>query len=367
VALQAQFPPRAADATPTAGGWERRPENLNPDPFEAHPSGMGDALCSEMFQRADESDDSIFYSTDRILQPLDDQALNTVTELIGRIVPRDFPAILDLMASHDSHLPTNLLPLEVTGLGLNPRELDANAALTERVVHDVNREPKLPLDDEIYDAALCTVSVDYLTKPVAVFREVARVLKPGGVFLVIFSNRSLPQKVVQIWREMSEDDRAKLVTDYFDRAGVFAETTVFKSRGRPRLDADRYSGLMKASDPVYAVFAQTAGKKTIEVAALPDAVVVAARTQRVSHTLECPYCVSGLRKWEVPQHVWAEWPNDYFHVCFNDDCPYFVRGWNTMERQGASGSYRLMYDDLRDACGPIPVLTDSMLRDGIIG
>jgi SAM-dependent methyltransferase len=235
------------------------------------------------------------------------------------------------------------------------------------VVHNLNREPKLPLDDQTYDAALCTVSIDYLTKPVEVFREVARVLKPGGVFLVTFSNRHFPQKAVRIWKELTEDERVNLVSEYFARAGAYGETTVFKSRGRLRPGADKYAGLLKAGDPVYAVFAQTAGRKTVEVAPLPGAEVVDARKQRVAQTLECPYCASGLKKWEVPQHIWTEWPNEYLYVCFNDHCPYFVRGWNAMQRQGAPGSYRLMYDNLRDACEPIPVLTGSMLRDGIIG
>ncbi len=319
-----------------------------------------------MFARADEADDALFYETNRLVQHLDEEALRTVSEVIGRVVTHPSPDILDLMASHDSHLPAGLNPGTVTGLGLNERELAANQALTDFVLHDLNREPALPFAEDSFDAVICTVSVDYMTKPVEVFRDVRRVLRPGGVFLVIFSNRFFPQKVVKVWEELSEDERVILVKEYFERAGVYGDTRIFVSRGKPRPESDKYASAGIASDPVYAVFAQAAGEPAVEVAALADAETVAARKERVGETLRCPYCQSGLRKWEVPQHIWTEWPNDFLYVCMNDDCPYFVRGWDVMERQGASGSYRLMFDPLNGSCEPIPVLTNSMLRDGII-
>ena len=39
-----------------------------------------------------------------------------------------------------------------------------------------------------------TVSVDYLSKPVEVFKEMHRVLKPGGKAIMSFSNRCFPTK-----------------------------------------------------------------------------------------------------------------------------------------------------------------------------
>lgn len=90
------------------------------------------------------------------------------------------------------------------------------------------------------------------------------------------------------------------------------------------------------------------------------------RKRAVRDTLCCPYCEVRLEKWLVPQTIFTEWPNEFFYVCFNDECPYFVRGWDTMAAQGNPGSYRMRYDPLKDNCGPIPVLSRGSLRDGIV-
>lgn len=67
---------------------------------------------------------------------------------------------------------------------------------------------------------LCCVSVQYLRRPVAAFREVARVLKPGGPFLVTFSNRCFPTKAIALWRASSARERARYVTLALAGAGL---------------------------------------------------------------------------------------------------------------------------------------------------
>ena len=66
---------------------------------------------------------------------------------------------------------------------------------------------------------LC-VSVQYLQRPVEVFREVARLLQPGGRFIVSFSNRCFPTKAVAIWQTLSGADQQRLVTAYMQAAGL---------------------------------------------------------------------------------------------------------------------------------------------------
>ena len=83
-------------------------------------------------------------------------------------------------------------------------------------------------------------------------------------------------------------------------------------------------------------------------------------------TTHCPHCGVELKKWPVPQNVFTEWPNEYFYVCLNDECSYFVQGWETMENQGVHGSYRFAYDPLTDCCQPIPVRNKNMMRDQIV-
>jgi SAM-dependent methyltransferase len=143
-----------------------------------------------------------------------------VEKLIGTLVVEESPAILDLMAGWDSHIPGDLRAQEAVGLGLNENELRNNKVLSEAEIHDLNKDPRHPFPDNRFDAVINTVSVDYMTKPAEVFKEVWRVLKPGGLFLVIFSNRMFPEKAVKVWREAGEDERVLLVEDFFKEAGL---------------------------------------------------------------------------------------------------------------------------------------------------
>ena len=80
-------------------------------------------------------------------------------------------------------------------MGMNAAELDKNAALTERVVQDLNLVPTLPFMDASFDFVLCVVSVDYLVQPRDVLRDALRALRPGGEAVISFSNRFFPPKV----------------------------------------------------------------------------------------------------------------------------------------------------------------------------
>ena len=146
------------------------------------------------FARIDADVDTRFYDLPRFVQHIDDRAIQAVTGAIERHVAPGSD-LLDLMSSWVSHLPpAAVLPLgRVAGLGLNADELARNPHLTESVVRDLNADPHLPYDEASFDAMTITVSIQYLTRPDRVLREVARVLRPGGVILISFSNRNLPQ------------------------------------------------------------------------------------------------------------------------------------------------------------------------------
>jgi SAM-dependent methyltransferase len=331
-------------------------------------------FAEDAFSRFDESDDAAFYTTDRFVSHLDSLALATVVDLIEQLVTQEQPEILDLMASWDSHLPDSLEDATVVGLGLNQRELDANRALTERVLHDLNAKPALPFSDRRFDVVLCTVSVDYLTRPIDVFREVARVLKPGGFFLVVFSNRYFPPKVVKIWREANEAERVELVKGFFDRSGGFARPRVFTVKGRPRPADDPYSAHGLPSDPICAVFADREGGSGVtrelpESDAADDTAnpgLLQARKHEVANTLRCPHCENLLCQWLVPQTPFVEWSSTYQFICFNDQCPHYVLGWEVFAKQGIPGSYRFMYDPDSGGCHSVPVLTPTALRASIV-
>ena len=326
------------------------------------------------FSRQDESDDAAFYAPERLVSHLDATALATVRELIGSLVVERQPKVLDLMASWDSHLPPELEPARVVGLGLNRAELEGNPALDEYLIHDLNQDPRLPLPDDSFDVVLNTVSVDYLTDPVAVFSQVARVLKPGGLHLIIFSNRWFEPKVTQVWRDASELERVILVEEWLRAARAFGEPRTFTSQGQPRPAHDKYAHLGIPSDPIYAVFADRKGGDPARAPRpLPrrgrrySLDQVAQRSRQVASTLECPYCGQRLRKWEVPQGPFTEWDNEFMYICFNDQCPYLLGGWEAMGRQGNLGvSYRLMFNPASGALLPVPVHGLGMLKDGIM-
>lgn len=208
---------------------------------------------SDSMARDDDTPDLEFYQKPRFVNHLDTLALSTVESLYGRLIPEG-SRVLDLMAGPDSHLAKAKGPEHVAGLGLNREELEANEALAEYVIHDLNAVLRLPFGDNEFDAVVNTVSVDYMTAPVEVFREVARILKPGGLFIVVFSNRMFPPKAVNIWKNMTEKQRVDLVRRYFTLSEHFRIEGYLESTGKPRPEDDKYYDLGIASDPIYAVW-----------------------------------------------------------------------------------------------------------------
>jgi SAM-dependent methyltransferase len=171
------------------------------------------------FRRFNEDDDRLFYAQARLVVHLDEPALAALTRLYGLVVPPT-GCVLDLMASWRSHLPP-WFEGTVIGLGLNHEEMRDNPRLGQALVHDVNREPTLPFNDQAFDAAVCSVSVQYLVRPVEVFREVRRALKPGAPLVVAFSNRCFPEKAVALWHAANDAQHVAIVTAYFQAAGGF--------------------------------------------------------------------------------------------------------------------------------------------------
>lgn len=170
------------------------------------------------FARADESDDAAFYAPARLVTHIDDAAIAALGAFYAQVLPAG-GVLLDLMSSWVSHLPDDFAVAELVGHGMNAAELAANPRLTERFVQDLNREPALPLADARFDGAMCCVSAQYLQRPVEVFAEVRRVLRPGAPFVVSFSNRCFTTKAVAIWRALDLNGHASLVHLYLERAG----------------------------------------------------------------------------------------------------------------------------------------------------
>lgn len=195
------------------------------------------------FERADPAHDGEFYSWPRLVTHIDEGAIAAVGALYEELgIDGD---VLDLMASWVSHFRT--APRHLTVLGMNRHELDENRQARTRVVHDLNTDPRLPFPDGAFDDAVCCVSVDYLVRPVEVFAEVARVLRPGGRFVCTFSNRCFPTKAILGWLYAGEEERCAIVARYFQLAGGWSEPIV-----------QRRTPPLHRGDPLYAVWAERA-------------------------------------------------------------------------------------------------------------
>ena len=198
---------------------------------------------NEIFRRQDESADERFYDFPRFVTHIDDRAIEAVTELYREFFPAN-GAILDLMSSWVSHLPEERSFSRVVGLGMNRAELAANLRLTESIVQSLNSEPRLPFGAAEFDGAAICVSVQYLTKPIEVFRDIARVLKENAPLVVTFSNRCFPTKAVFAWNALDDDGHIELVSEYFAASKSFAEIEI--RRHEPR-----------GGDPLFGVIGRT--------------------------------------------------------------------------------------------------------------
>ncbi|MFC1875708.1 methyltransferase domain-containing protein [Thermodesulfobacteriota bacterium] len=212
-----------------------------------------DYLAGNAFERKDPAQDSVFYRNPRFIQHLDDTALSMVKNTYNRFLG-DGMQVLDLMSSWQSHIPGRYSLKRVVGLGLNQDELVKNHQLTESMVQDLNAEPELPFPDDTFDVVFCTVSVEYLVDPLAVFDQVARVLKTGGYLVVTFSNRWFPTKAIQLWKELHEFERMGLVLEYFLQTRTFEDLHTYSMRGLLRPHDDKYFPEFIYSDPLYAVW-----------------------------------------------------------------------------------------------------------------
>ena len=195
------------------------------------------------YERDDESGDDRFYVVPRKVVHIDDGAIAA----LGRLYAEALPAggrLLDLMSSWRSHLPAGERGREVVGLGMNAEEMADNPQLTKSLVHDVNRDPRLPFGDEEFDGAMCAVSIQYVTHPLLVLREVRRVLRPHAPFVVSFSNRCFPTKAVAVWLGSTDPQHLGLVRSYFEAAGGWKDVT----------EDDRSPD--GNGDPLYAVWAR---------------------------------------------------------------------------------------------------------------
>lgn len=75
--------------------------------------------------------------------------------------------------------------------------------------------------------------------------------------------------------------------------------------------------------------------------------------------IDCPHCGQKMKKFQTPDD--SSWGDCYWRVCYNNECSYYVRGWDhMMKTQKVECSYRHRYDPDSDSSGPMPVYSPEM-------
>lgn len=215
---------------------------------------MYSSFSPGFFDRVDENDDANFYSIPRLVVHIDKYAIAQIGKILGEVLPLN-PRILDLLSSWRSHLPPRLTKCHMVGLGMNFLEMSENPALNSYVVQNVNKNSTLPFEDETFDAVLLTVSVQYIVRPIEVFREVNRVLTENGAFIVTFSNRMFPTKAIKAWQLYTDQQRMTLIKFYLQKAGGY----------KGIIAEDRSPTLGYYTDPVYLVMARKDSREPTRV------------------------------------------------------------------------------------------------------
>ena len=201
--------------------------------------------------KLDSGDDALFYKQPRFVHHLDGAFRTRLTALYRERIPAD-AVVLDLMSSWVSHLPEEVSYQQVIGHGLNAEELRANPRLARYWLQNLNVEQILPLEDASLDAVLIVAGWQYLQYPEAVAAELLRVIRPGGLLIVAFSNRLFFQKAPRIWAEGSDRDHLLTV----------ARVLMAQGWPRPQLlaEATRAEGPLgwigTPGDPFFAVVAE---------------------------------------------------------------------------------------------------------------
>ncbi|PCJ91027.1 MAG: methyltransferase type 11 [Porticoccaceae bacterium] len=199
-------------------------------------------FSDDAFRRMDEAPDEKFYAIPRFTSHIDFGAIESVTELYRKYLPEN-SYILDLMSSFLSHFPADKCYSHVVGLGMNEREMANNKQLDEWVVHDLNDQPKLPFKNNFFDAGTICVSIDYLTDPVAVIKNMGRVLKKDAPLIITYSNRYFESKATAAWLSLSDEQRAYLIKSFLEETQCFGDIEL--------MDCSPEMG-----DPLYAVIAK---------------------------------------------------------------------------------------------------------------
>jgi len=216
------------------------------------------------FARGDETQDEEFFKLPRLQPNLDSEAgsaLRFFHAELFKLANQGEYSVLDLCSSFESHYPKNLRAKRVALTGMSESELEQNKQATEWTVRNLNEDPSLPFENAEFDFVTMTAGVLYLSRPQEVFAEMHRVLKPGGLASIAFSNRCWPSKAVKVWIDVADDPvgQCQIAGNYFHFSPPGGWQAISALDLRPSTNAGKRQSSFGQSapspDPVYAVTA----------------------------------------------------------------------------------------------------------------
>ena len=160
-----------------------------------------------------------------------------------------FSKILDLQCDDLSHLSSNYQTGLLVGIGHNEELLSKNERLDTYSVQDLNKDMVLPYEANSFDDAICSLSIDSLIDPLAIMKEVARVVNKGGIFCIIFSDDYQSDQSIDLWKQLHPFEKMQLVLEYFRKTGLFSNLNTLSKRNFSQSTKDK-----KASSNIYAVW-----------------------------------------------------------------------------------------------------------------
>ncbi|MGW8320163.1 MAG: class I SAM-dependent methyltransferase, partial [Thermodesulfobacteriota bacterium] len=168
---------------------------------------------------------------EKILHPA---ATSMIRVACQELLPDGNARLLELLPGPMNIMPGGDEPNMVTGLGGRQEDLSRNEGLRHRILADLNEEPVLPFRSDCFDGAVFFFGVETLRTPDTVFEEVSRVLKPGALFLVVYSPVTDSAYCNSRWKLMDEQERLSTIVSSFEKTESFGPVTAYGTKKRFR-------------------------------------------------------------------------------------------------------------------------------------